>query len=127
MSAIAWEPLEDLATPAPRRPRLALVPDAAPARRVDEGLRLTARGRLVLLVLAVAVLGAALGFRGMGGAGAVTPQHTVTVGAGQTLSEIAAAELPGQSISQGVLSIQLANDLSTAQVSAGQELVIPRG
>jgi hypothetical protein len=31
------------------------------------------------------------------------------------------------SISEGILAIQLANAMSTAQVSAGQELVIPRG
>ena len=30
------------------------------------------------------------------------------------------------SISEGVLAIQMANQMSTAQVSAGQELVIPR-
>ena len=30
------------------------------------------------------------------------------------------------SISQGIVAIQIANQMSTAQVSAGQELVIPR-
>jgi hypothetical protein len=30
------------------------------------------------------------------------------------------------SIGEGILAIQLANQMSTAQVSAGQQLVIPR-
>ena len=64
---------------------------------------------------------------GLRGAGAAEPPRTVTVEAGQTLSEVAAAELPSMSISEGILAIQLANAMSTAQVSAGQQLVIPRG
>ena len=63
---------------------------------------------------------------GMRGAGAAEPLQTVTVAPGQTLSEVALAELPELSISQGILAIQIANQLSTAQVSAGQQLVIPR-
>ena len=54
------------------------------------------------------------------------PAKTVTVAPGQTLSEVAAAELPELSISDGIVAIQLANRLSTAQVSAGQQLTIPR-
>ncbi|WP_157622580.1 LysM peptidoglycan-binding domain-containing protein [Nostocoides sp. Soil756] len=129
MSAIAWEPTEGFVHPLPQRPRLVVVPGgvAAAAGASDGGLRLTARGRLVLLVLAAVVVAAVLGFRGIGGAGAVTAEHSVTVGPGQTLSEVAAAELPGMSISQGILAIQLANHLSTAQVATGQHLVIPRG
>ena len=63
---------------------------------------------------------------GMRGAGAAEPLPTVTVAPGQTLSEVALAELPEMSISEGILAIQMANKMSTAQVSAGQELVIPR-
>ena len=73
-------------------------------------------------MLAVA---AALGLVGIRAAGAVEPVRTVTVAPGQTLSEVAVTELPALSISEGILAIQLANRLSTAQVSAGQELVIP--
>ena len=125
MSAIAWEPLEGYA--APSRPRLVVLPGGAgaPAAERAEGLRITPRGRLVLLALAVFVLASVLGFRSVGGAGATSAEHTVTVAAGQTLSEVAAAELPALSISEGVLAIQLANGLSTAQVSAGQTLVVP--
>lgn len=127
MSAVAWEPLEGYAVPS--RPRLVVLPGGAdaPAAEATDGLRITRRGRLVLLALAVLVLASVLGFSSVGGAGASSAEHTVTVDAGQTLSEIAAAELPSMSIAQGVLAIQLANDLSTADVSAGQRLVVPQG
>ncbi len=46
---------------------------------------------------------------------------------GQTLSEIAAAQLPDLSVSNGIVAIQVANELNSAQVSAGQHLVIPAG
>ncbi|WP_299442052.1 LysM peptidoglycan-binding domain-containing protein [uncultured Phycicoccus sp.] len=127
MSAIAWEPTEGYAVPLPSRPRLVVLPGGAAAASPAGGLRITARGRFVLLALAVFVLAAVLGVGGVGGAGAASAEHTVTVGSGQTLSEVAATELPGMSVSQGVLAIQLANGLNTAQVSAGQQLVIPRG
>ena len=88
------------------------------------GLRITRRGRVALVALVLA-LAAALGWSASVRPG-VEPVRTVTVEAGQTLSG-GRAELPSMSISEGILAIQLANRLSTAQVSAGQELVIPRG
>ena len=66
-----------------------------------------------------------MGLTGLRGAGASEPPRSVTVAPGQTLSQIALAELPTMSISQGIVAIQIANELSTAQVSAGQQLVIP--
>ncbi|MGG5257512.1 LysM peptidoglycan-binding domain-containing protein [Phycicoccus avicenniae] len=125
MSAIAWEHL-DGAVPMPRRPRLVVLEGGA-AAEPEAGLRLTARGRLVLLVLAAVVLAGVLGIRATGGAGAVEPAHTVTVQGGQTLSQIAAAELPNLSVDQGIIAIQVANRMSSARVSAGQQLVIPQG
>lgn len=127
MSAIPWEPAEGLVPPRPRRPHLVVVPSGAATSAPEGGLRLTARGRLVLLVIAAVLIAAVLGLRGLGGAGAAEGGRTVIVEPGQTLSEIAAAQLPGLSISQGVLAIQLANGLSTAQVGVGQRLVVPRG
>jgi LysM repeat protein len=47
------------------------------------------------------------------------------VRSGQTLSEIAARELPDLAVSDGVVELQLANALSTSQVRAGQTLLIP--
>ena len=73
-------------------------------------------------MLAVA---AVMGLTGLRGAGASEPLRSVTVAPGQTLSQIALAELPTMSMSQGIVAIQMANDLNTAQVSAGQQLVIP--
>ncbi len=130
MSAVAWEPA-DLGHALPagaRRPQLVVLPGGAgEGTSAGGGLRLTARGRLVLLAVAAVLVATLLGLRGPGGAGAVEPERAVTVRGGQTLSEIAAAELPGLSVSDGIVAIQLANRLSTAQVSAGQRLVIPRG
>ena len=127
MSALAWDPadLGYAGVSVPRRPHLVVLPGGRRAA-VTGGMSLTRRGRLALLALVVA-LAAVLGMVGLRGAGAAEPPRTVTVEAGQTLSEVAATELPSLSISEGILAIQLANAMSTAQVSAGQELVIPRG
>ncbi len=126
MSAIAWDPAEAGHAPAlPTRPRLTLIEGGA-AEPAGTGLGLTRRGRLVLLVLVALAVAAVLAVTGTGGAGADVPERTVTVLPGQTLSEVAAAELPELSISEGIVAIQLANSLNTAQVSAGQELVVPR-
>jgi hypothetical protein len=128
----AWDPAYDggqtrLRPSAPRRPQLVVLPGGGEGGAAPVGaVRITRRGRLALLSLVVA-LAAVLGMVGLRGAGAAEPLPTVTVGAGQTLSEVAASELPQLSISDGILALQLANHLSTAQVSAGQELVIPRG
>ena len=53
------------------------------------------------------------------------PVHTVTVQAGQTLSAIAAHELPEMPVREGVARLQLANGLSSSEVHAGQVLQIP--
>jgi hypothetical protein len=58
---------------------------------------------------------------------AAAPQidHATTVGAGQTLSDVAATQLPGLLINDAVARIQLVNGLNTSQVHAGQSLLIP--
>ncbi len=127
MSAIAWGPAEAGHAPAlPTRPRLTLIEGGGAAEPAGTGLSLTRRGRLVLLVLVALAVAAVVVLAGIGGAGAAQPDRTVTVLPGQTLSEVAAAELPELSISEGIVALQLANSLNTAQVSAGQELVVPR-
>ena len=112
--------------PVPRR-RVARTSSSSPAGPASRAapVRITRRGRLALLGLALAIA-AVVGLMGMRGAGAAEPLPTVTVAPGQTLSEVALAELPEMSISEGILAIQIANQMSTAQVSAGQQLVIPR-
>ncbi|HET8593888.1 MAG TPA: LysM peptidoglycan-binding domain-containing protein [Intrasporangium sp.] len=77
--------------------------------------------------MALAVL-LALGFSATSAfAAAPTQTHTVTVEAGQTLSEIAASQLPALSLGDAIVEIQVANGLSTDQVHAGQTLAIPAG
>ena len=128
MSAAPWglPDIGDAGSPAGGRPHLVLLPGGAAQELADGGgLRITRRGRVVLVALAL-VLVALVGGVGIRGAGAVEPTRTVTVAPGQTLSEVAEAELPELSISDGIVAIQLANRLSTAQVSAGQQLTIPR-
>lgn len=79
---------------------------------------------VTLSVVAVA-MSMALGL-GAGGAGAATaPLGSVEVRAGQTLSEIARAEMPGIATVEAVARIQLANEMPSTEVTAGQVLVIP--
>ena len=77
----------------PRRPHLVVLPGGGQQVAATGGISLTRRGRLALLALVVA-LAAVLGMVGLRGAGAAEPPRTVTVEAGQTLSEVAATELP---------------------------------
>jgi predicted Zn-dependent protease len=51
--------------------------------------------------------------------------HATTVLSGQTLSEVAAVQLPSLPISDAVARIQLVNGLNSSQVHAGQSLLIP--
>jgi len=127
MSALEWSPADIgyAGAGVPRRPHLVVLPGGAGRPAEAGAVRVTRRGRLALLGLAVAIA-AVVGLMGMRGAGAAEQLPTVTVAPGQTLSEVALAELPEMSISEGVLAIQMANKMSTAQVSAGQRLVIPR-
>ncbi len=124
MSAIAWSP-EARPVALPARPHLTLIEGGGGVPEAGGGLRLTARGRALLLLLATALVAAVVALTGVGGAGAVEPERTITVRPGETLSEIAARELPGMSVSEGIVAIQLANRMSTAQVGAGRDLVIP--
>ena len=103
------------------QPRLVLVPQPVP----EPTYRLTRRGRLVaalLVALVIALLALALAGQLASAAG---PPRAITVEAGQTLSEIASRELPQLPITDGIVELQLANNLSTSHVHAGQTLVIP--
>lgn len=108
----------------PRRPRLVAVPCAG-GPGVRRRVRATPFGRAVLLVV-VAGLVTGLGMAILGG-GSTGRGHSVTVTPGQTLSQIAAHELPDEPVDAAVSSIQLANNLPSAQVQSGQQLVIPGG
>lgn len=117
-----------------RRAHLRLVPgglDSAAARDASSRaggrapVRLTRAGRLVVSLLvasAIALLGV-----GLAGqlASAGVPPRPVTVTAGETLSQLAARELPSLPVREGVIEIQLANQMSTDRIDAGQTLLIP--
>jgi hypothetical protein len=99
--------------------------ERVPAQELP-AFRLTRRGRLVITLMAtLAVTTLALMLATT--VDAVAPQidHATTVLAGQTLSEVAARQLPSLSIQNAVARIQLANDLNSLQVHAGQSLLIP--
>jgi len=119
-AAVAW----DLA---PSRPQLRLVPTgddvvAAPRPRVH----LTRRGRLAITLAVTTLLAfVAMSFAAAAPAPGPAIDHTTTVSAGQTLSGIAASQLPQLPVSEGVAQIQLANNLSSADIHAGQTLLIP--
>ena len=131
-AAVAWE-----LAPAPARmpsrtvrPQLRLV---SPGERgwapVRTATRMNRRGRLLItLMVTVAALSsavAALMIATSVSASAPEIDHATTVFAGQTLSEVAAAQLPSLPVNEAVARIQLANGLNTSQVHAGQSLLIP--
>jgi hypothetical protein len=128
--------LHELDEPAPlpaapgRRGHLRLVgadelADTA-ALPVQRRMRVTRRGRLLVtgtVTVLVAVTVAAL-IGSILPAGASTSE-TVVVEPGQTLSQIAATELPELPLDRAIVEIQLANELNSLQVQAGQTLEIP--
>lgn len=102
-----------------------------PLRPAARGtVRLTRRGRLVVLVAAVvAVL--AVGFFFASGSvateepGTPEPTRVVQVGAGDTLWDIAADIAPDGDVRAMVDRIEKLNALDSGMVIAGQELVVP--
>jgi hypothetical protein len=119
--------------PATFRPRLRLVgpderggPPEGAGARAHPPTRLTGRGRLVITLVATAVV-VALAVVLATSVGPARPQidHATAVSVGQTLSDVAAAQLPSLPINDAVARIQLVNGLSTSQVHAGQSLLIP--
>lgn len=126
-AAVLQDPL------APRRVRTGA---SAPGRRghlrlvgVDHQVpptRLTRRGRLTLTLAVTSALVAAVASTVLllGPTGASTE---VVVRSGQTLSEVAVTHLPELPLDRAIVRIQLANGMNTAQVQAGQTLVVPGG
>jgi hypothetical protein len=97
--------------------------------RPSATLRLTRRGRLLVLVLATALaLGAfALG-TGRSQAGAVEdrmPTHQVVVQPGQTLWAVATEAMPGADPREAIAEIRALNALTGSVVHPGQPLLVP--
>ena len=128
-AAVAWElaPTPGRMPSRTVRPELRLVlPGERAMAPVRVATRINRRGRL-LVTLTVLAAALSLGLMLATSVMASGPEidHATTVSAGQTLSEVAAAQLPGLPIDEGVARIQLANGLNTSQVQAGQSLLIP--
>ena len=131
-AAVAWDvapaPLRVPVRPA--RPRLVAVPCGPQAQEQapvapSTSLRLTRAGRLAITatVAAVVLLLAITMFSG--GASATVIDHSTTVTSGQTLSDIAVRELPQLPVADAVARLQVANDLTSSNIHAGQTLLIP--
>ncbi len=110
------------------------VPAARPARRpapAASGVRLTRRGRLVVLLVAVAALATgaiALGSSTVatGEAGRMPATQVVTVEPGQTLWQIAAAANPTGDVRDTVDDIMRMNSLPDAgALQMGSDLAVP--
>jgi Tfp pilus assembly protein FimV len=117
---------------APVPPRAAVRPPVAhrAARARAPRLRLTRRGRVVLVVLpALLALSGALLAAAPGVAEAAPRQapHTVVVGTGDTLWTIAERIAPRTDPRVTVAAIERANGLSGAAIDAGTLLVLPAG
>ncbi|MFD1721525.1 LysM peptidoglycan-binding domain-containing protein [Amnibacterium endophyticum] len=129
-------------TPAPRAlravPAVRTAPCAVPAPAVGSAtpptptprLRLTRRGRFVLVVMPalLAVSGATLAVSGTPAAEAAARPvavRTVVVGSGDTLWSIAERIEPSRDPRQVVAELRAANRLSSAMVPAGAELRLP--
>ena len=122
-TAAAWDTLP--ARTAPARPRLVVIEGAAgQARPRPSVLSLPRWVRLACTLSVLAVLvSLALG---LGGASAAPgPLGSVEVRPGQTLTQIALTEMPGLPAAEAVARIQLANNLPSTHVTAGQVIVIP--
>jgi hypothetical protein len=127
-AAVAWD-VTTAPAPAParpRRPQLVSVPCGDAVRPAPAApLRLTRAGRLAItLTVLVAVVVTAIALLASG-ASATVIDHSTTVQSGQTLSEVAAQQLPSLPVRDAVARIQVANDLTTTEVHAGQTLLIP--
>lgn len=109
---------------------------SAPARRVEPaappvGLRLTRRGRLVVLVAFLAAMlsgGVLFGYstsRASGEAASPREYQYVLVQPGQTLWGIARAAAPGQDPRATIERIRDLNALPDTGVQAGQRIALP--
>ena len=112
--------------------RTAFAPLAArPAARPAAGrLRLTRRGRLVLVLVAMALLFVAASV-GRAGSEAATVSDTgpslqqVTVQPGETLWAVAQRIAPDNDPREVIAQIRRINDLETSTLQAGQQLLLP--
>lgn len=131
MTTIAWGAPSQTRTSHIQRMRPA-VSRPAPAAPQTTALVLTRRGRLVLAVL-VLVLVAALGglFANRASADGLGEPVNVavhSVGAGETLWQIAAAVTPaGADVRNTIDEVLELNAMSSVDLAVGQQLLVPQG
>jgi Tfp pilus assembly protein FimV len=127
MSTITLHP------PVTTRARTARAPSATPTRPVGSSVRLTRRGRAVVVVLGLLVVLAVGVFFGAGSVaterpGTPEPTRIVMVGQGDTLWDIAAdaaATTGSDDVRAMITRIERLNALDSGMVLAGQRLRIP--
>lgn len=127
-TAAAWDSLPTefpSRRPTAARPRLVVIEGGAESAASRPVVLWVPRWlRLALTLFVAAVL--AIMVLGIGGAGAAPgPVGSVEIRSGQTLSEIAVTQMPGVPVAEAVARIQLANNLPSTHVTAGQVVVIP--
>lgn len=103
----------------------------APLHRPVPRLRLTARGRGVLLALIALPLVIALGGVALNGGGATAGSHAgatferVTVESGQSLWQLAEQVAPAADPRDVIAAIMQVNRMASSDVYPGQELALP--
>ncbi|MCV2393446.1 LysM peptidoglycan-binding domain-containing protein [Actinotalea sp. M2MS4P-6] len=107
-----------------------VVSRVSPRRADAPSMRLTARGRAVLIAL-VLLVAAAWTFHGSGAHAGTAPAavtvSAVTVAPGQTLWQIASTITePGEDVRDVVDELIALNGLAGADLQAGQQLLVPQ-
>ncbi len=116
----------------PRRRHLHSVPTGddvmPPSTHSPARMRITRRGRLTitLSVLCVLLVGGFAVARAVAAPVDDLPAPTVTVKAGDSLSQVAHQAMPGLPVREAIARIQVENKMNSLQVQAGQVLRIPR-
>lgn len=127
MSAVTWESAAPVLEPVrPARPRLVSVPTGAEVRGPSVAVRPTRAARLAITLGVALLLAVVAGWLMVAPADAPRAGAVVTVQAGDTLSEIVAAQLPGLDSAVAMAQVRQLNDLPTSQLRAGQVLVLPQ-
>lgn len=104
---------------------------AATSRAATPRLRLTRRGRAVLMTLVAAPLVGVAMFVGLNAGGAVAtdqpgvPLETVIVDSGESLWDIAAVVAPGSDPREFAAEVMQLNRLASPTLQPGQQLAIP--
>lgn len=125
-AALAWDVAVAPTSVPTRRPQLVSVP-CGPDLRAAKPVRLrpTRAARLAMTAASVLVVVTAAVAMVSGGASATAIDHSTTVRAGETLSQIAVEQLPQLPVAEAVNRIEVANNLTSSGIHAGQTLLIP--